>query len=333
MTNHPTTRNVPAAGTRLALISGGSRGLGLCIGRELAQRGFNLALISRTESELAEAAQTLRADYPGITVEYYPADVSDRTRVQQVVETIEANQGPIEVLFNVAGIIQVGPLENVTEELFDESIGAMLMGPINVTWAVLPHMRRRRRGHIGTVSSIGGAIAVPHLLPYSTAKFGAYGFSEGLTTELRGTGVTATTILPGPMRTGSHERAQYFGQRDREYAWFAPGASIPVVSISSTTAAKRMVEGTLEGKSHVILTPIAKVAMRLHGLSPQLFVKGMSVAAQFFPNASTAADSHQPREGRTIGGLRKSLPMKALTFLGDRVSKKNQEHPERGNRK
>ena len=106
----------------------------------------------------------------------------------------------------VAGVIQVGPLSSMTRAHFEEAVNIMLWGPVNVALAVLPGMRRRSRGRLAVVSSIGGIIAVPHLLPYSTAKFGALGFSSGLRSELAGTGISVTSIVPGLMRTGSHLR-------------------------------------------------------------------------------------------------------------------------------
>ena len=103
----------------------------------------------------------------------------------------------------------------------------MLWGPINTALAVVPRMRERGRGHIGVITSLGGLISAPHLLPYSTAKFGAVGFARGLRSELSGTGVTVTTVAPGLMRTGSHLRAKFVGNQGREFAWFGTAASLP----------------------------------------------------------------------------------------------------------
>lgn len=319
--------NTPTLTDAVAIVSGGSRGLGLLIATELAQRGYNLALIARTRQEVEKTADKLQADFPSLTIQSYPADVGDQASIKDIVQDIESNIGPIEVLLNVAGIIQVGPLENTTEELFEQAISSMVLGPINLTLSVLPFMRQRRTGHIGTVSSIGGAIAVPHLLPYSVAKFGSRGFSEGLTSELAGTGITATTIMPGLMRTGSHQRAQFIGERDKEYAWFAPSASLPGISMNADKAAQRIVSGTLAGKSHIILTPFAKAGLLVHGLSPQVMVKTMGVVARLLPVASPESDASDPQEGRALGGVKKSLPVKILTALGDKASKKNREHP------
>ena len=119
----------------------------------------------------------------------------------------------------MAGVIQVGPLAALKRSDFTTAIDTMLWGPISSALAAAERMTARGRGRIGVVSSVAGLVSVPHLLPYSTAKFGAVGFARGLRAELTGTGVTVTTITPGLMRTGSHLRAQFAGDQSREYAW------------------------------------------------------------------------------------------------------------------
>ena len=150
-------------------------------------------------------------------------DVRDRSAVVDLVEEVEDTIGPIDVLLSVAGIIEVGPAEAMTPETYDDAIDTMTRGPIHAALAVLPGMRRRGRGRIGTVTSIGGMVSPPHLLPYATAKFGAVGFSDGLAAALSGTGVTATTVVPGLMRTGSHQRARFSGDAAAEYCLVRPG--------------------------------------------------------------------------------------------------------------
>ena len=130
-------------------------------------------------------------------------------------------------MFCVAGTIQVGPLDNLRRSHIEEAVATMLWGPVNTALAVAPAMTTRGRGHIAIISSVGGQIAAPHLLAYSTAKFAAVGFGKSLHNELSGTGVTVTTVTPGLMRTGSHLHAQFVGQQAEEYAWFATAASLP----------------------------------------------------------------------------------------------------------
>ena len=224
----------------VALVAGGSRGLGLLIARELGRRGFQPVLWARDAAELDRAVRALKDD--DIDAAAMVCDVSDHVLVEQQVGRIEDELGPIEVAVHVAGVIQVGPLSSLTREHFEQAIDIMQWGPINLALAVVPRMRARGRGRFGTIASIGGLVSVPHLLPYSTAKFGAVGFTNGLRAELAGTGVTATTVAPGLMRTGSHLRAEFTGDAAAEYAWFAPGASMPLVSMDAERAAGKIVE-------------------------------------------------------------------------------------------
>ena len=117
----------------------------------------------------------------------------------------------------------------------------MALAPARLALAALPVMRRQGHGRIVTIASIGGKLSVPHLLPYSTAKFAAVGFSEGLRAELGRGPVTVTTVVPGLMRTGSHLQARFTGQADKEFTWFALGASLPLVSMDAERAARQII--------------------------------------------------------------------------------------------
>ena len=107
-------------------------------------------------------------------------------------------------MVNNAGMIQVGPLATTTKEDFVTALDVMFWGTLYPTLAVLPQMRARGRGHIVNITSIGDLVSVPHLLPYTCAKFAAVGLSEGLRAELGPVGIRVTTVVPGLMRTGSY---------------------------------------------------------------------------------------------------------------------------------
>jgi NAD(P)-dependent dehydrogenase (short-subunit alcohol dehydrogenase family) len=267
----------------LALVAGGSRGLGLLIARELGRRGHRLVLCARDSAELRIAQQMLSAQ--GVEVHVEVCDVSDEAAVSSFVDAIEARHGPIAVAVVVAGVIQVGPLASMTREHFEQAISIMLWGPINVALKVAGPMQARRRGRIGIVTSIGGTISVPHLLPYSTAKFGAVGFSSGLRAELAGSGVKVTTVVPGLMRTGSHLRADFVGRHGAEFGWFSLGASLPLVSMDAERAAGQIVDGVLAGRAYVVLTWLAQIGMRVNGLAPGLTAGLMGVMGRLLPRA------------------------------------------------
>ena len=305
----------------VALVAGGSRGLGLLIARELARRGYLPVLWARDAAELDRAVAVLREE--GYDAGAMVRDVRDVEGVADGVAQIEDEVGPVEVAVHVAGVIQVGPLSALTREHFEQAIDIMTWGPVNLALAVLPSMRRRRSGHIGIITSIGGLVSVPHLLPYSTAKFGAVGFTNGLRAELAGTGVTATTVAPGLMRTGSHLRAEFTGDAPAEYAWFAPGASLPLVSMDAERAASRIVRGILRGRSIVILTPLAKVGARVAGVAPATTAAAMSVLARMLPDAPEGPSVTV--EGRTARGRLASPLVERLTVWGNRAAGRNNE--------
>lgn len=316
------TTDAASSRPRSALVAGASRGLGLLIARDLARRGLDVAICARDAVELEHAVAQLGRE--GHTVRSYVCDVTDRTAVTDLVARLEQEHGALDVAIHVAGIIQVGPLTAMTPERFDEAIDIMLRGPINLALAALPGMRERGFGRIGTVTSIGGVVSVPHLLPYSTAKFGAVGFSQGLSAELAGTGVTSTTIVPGLMRTGSHLHAQFTGDAGSEFAWFGPGASLPFVAMDAEKAARRMVQGVLAGDPMVTLTPMAHVGKRLAGLAPAATTRLMGVVNRALPTG-TDGDIREGMDARTELRPAARRVVDTLTAVGDRVARRTNE--------
>ncbi|MGB5951340.1 MAG: SDR family NAD(P)-dependent oxidoreductase [Ornithinimicrobium sp.] len=302
----------------VALVAGASRGLGQVIAGELLDRGYRVAICARGAQELAAAVSTLR---PRGEVTSHVCDVSQRDQVEALVSSLTAAHGGIDVLITVAGTIQVGPAESMTMKHFEEAMSTMAWGPVHLAWAVLPQMRARRAGRIGTIASIGGIVAPPHLLPYATAKFAAVGFSEGLAAELSGTGVTSTTVLPGLMRTGSHERALFTGQQGREYAWFAPSASLPLISMNAERAAAKIVDGVLAGKPHVALHPMTHLAIRVKGLAPSTTVRAMGLAGRVLP-ASPSPTRSETIEGHQAARSLNSTVVSGLTTLGSRAARR-----------
>lgn len=307
----------------VALVAGASRGLGLLIADELLRRGHHVVITGRSQTSLDEASQWLRRDGAASEdVTPLVMDVSDNDAVAATVEQVEQEIGAIDVALHVAGVIEVGPAENTTRQHLERALAIMTWGPINLTDAVLPHMRRRRRGRIGVITSIGGLLSAPHLLAYSTAKFAAVGYTEGLAASLGGSGVTATVVAPGLMRTGSHTAATFYGDRQREYAWFAPAASLPGVSMDAERAAHRIVNGVLAGKPYVILTPAAQIGARVHGVAPGLTTRVLALANRALPGPVNGAEDPvpgaelAPRAGRIVS---------LLTTLGERSRRQHLE--------
>jgi NAD(P)-dependent dehydrogenase (short-subunit alcohol dehydrogenase family) len=298
-------------GGGVALVTGGSRGLGLSIARELADRGFRLAICARDATELADAESDLAAR--GAQVLAVRCDVADRGQVDELVRSVVNRFGGVDVLVNNAGIIEVAPLSAMTVEDFVDAQAVMFWGVVHPTLAALPYLRERG-GRIVNITSIGGKVSVPHLLPYSSAKFAAVGFSEGLRAELSGTGVTVTTVVPGLMRTGSHLRALFKGERRKEFAWFAVAATLPGLSMDAERAARRVVDAGLAGRVELILTPAAQLAVRVHGLFPATTTRVLGAVNRLLPKAAGPT-------GPAVTGLQASAELdstllNAATALG-----------------
>jgi short-subunit dehydrogenase len=277
-------------------------------------------LVSRNAEDLERAAELLRAQ--GAEVEVQACDVRDAEGIEALITRVEEQLGPIEVLLHVAGVIQVGPLAALSRDDFREAIDIMLWGPINTALVLAPLMVARGHGQIGVITSVGGIIPAPHLLPYSTAKFGAVGFSRGLRSELAGTGVTVTTVEPGLMRTGSHLNAQFVGQQGREFSWFSTADNIPFVSMDADRAARQIVEAVLAGRAVVQPTPLAKVAGRVDALAPRATSVLLGAVTRLLPSAPTTASYERVpghvAQQRLRPRARKQLD--ALTTLGRRAA-------------
>ncbi|MFP5347347.1 MAG: SDR family NAD(P)-dependent oxidoreductase [Actinomycetes bacterium] len=312
----------------VALVAGASRGLGLLIAERLVREGFSVAICARSEAELERARARLEDEAAGRTgVVAVPCDLTQRREIDDLVREVSERLGPVDVLVYVAGVIQVGPEQDMTDHHFEVAVDTMLWGPVRLARAVLPGMRERGYGRIAVVTSIGGRLSVPHLLPYCVAKFGAVGFTEGLRAELAGTGVKVTTIVPGLMRTGSHLRAHFTGKQEQEYAWFALGASAPLVAMDADRAADRIVAGVRAGRREVVLTPLAQVAMRFHGIAPATTTALMELMARLLPSSPPPSDTDATRtvEGEVADEALGSRMLRGLTVLGRRAAQRNNE--------
>ncbi len=313
----------------LALVLGASRGLGLLLARELGRRGYRLVISANETDELERAATDLRSHGYEVVSEF--CDVADRDQVEDLVDRVERAQGAIEVMIFVAGVIQVGPLTALAREHFKSAIDIMLWGPIHSALAVLPRMRQRNRGHIGVITSVGGLVAVPHLLPYCTAKFGAVGFTRALRAELAGSGVSVTTVAPGLMRTGSPIRAQFVGRQSWEYAWFSAASSMPLLSMDAERAAHQIITGVLAGRAMVVTTPLAQIGWRIDALFPNVTAALLGLAARALPRANAGQtetiEGWQAAQRLSSSGRRVS---DAITTLGRRAADRFNENPDHG---
>ena len=294
------TRRAYSFNGKSVVITGGSRGLGLVLARQLAADGARLTLIARDESELRRAADDIHDHEPSADVLIVPADVREREDVGRAVAQTITRYGRIDVLINNAGIIQVGPLQHMQLSDYDDAMNTHFWGPLFMILAVLPHMRYEGGGRIVNISSIGGRIAVPHLVPYSASKFALTGLSDGLRAELARENIVVTTVCPGLMRIGSPMNATFKGQRAEEYSWFAISSSLPVTTISAERAASQILDACRRGAAELVITVQAKLAVLARSIAPELFADAMAFINRLLPRA-TGQDGDVAQPGRATG--------------------------------
>ena len=303
---------------KTVLITGGSRGLGLVMAREFAREGSRLVLCARDEQELDQARLDLEES--GAEVMVIPCDITNKHDVNAMIAAVNARIGGVDVLVNNAGVIQVGPLEVMTPEDFELAMQAHFWGPLNTILAVLPSMRQKRTGRIVNISSIGGKVSVPHLVPYSASKFALSGLSKGLRTELMKDGIKVTTVYPGLMRTGSPRNADFKGQHRFEYAWFSISDSMPLLTVSAENAARQVVQACKRGQAELVISVPAKLAVLFDELFPEAMSQILATANRFLPEPGGVGTER--RKGRESTS---SWSPSWLTTLTEEAALRNNE--------
>ena len=297
-------------GGDVVLITGGSRGLGLALARRFAREGCRIAICARDSEELDRAREDLAAR--GADVMSLKCDVTRKTDVEQMIADVTEHFGRIDILVNNAGLIQVGPVESMTIEDFEDAMNVMFWGIVNPTLTLLPKLIERDGGQIVNITSIAGKVGIPHLLPYTSAKYAAAGFSEGLRMELANTGIKVTTIAPGLMRTGSHNAALYKGDQEAESRWFSLGASLPGISMNANRAACQIVTAVKRGDAEKVLTTPANLLAKAHAIAPGITRELLGLAGTLILPRGTGRRS---RPGWRIKNL-SSPKMRAMLMLG-----------------
>ncbi|MGW6443328.1 SDR family NAD(P)-dependent oxidoreductase [Lentzea sp. NPDC055074] len=176
-----------------AFITGGARGIGLGIARALAKRGVRLALADVHGPSLERAARELAA-------ETYLLDVRDRETFAKVADEAERALGPVDLLFNNAGIVPHVVVTDLTYEKWDLAMAVNLTGVINGIQTFLPRMIERGAGYVVNTASGAGLVSDPNVL-YATAKFAVVGLSESLRLTTSKHGIDVSVLCPGPVDT------------------------------------------------------------------------------------------------------------------------------------
>jgi uncharacterized protein len=229
------------SGSRV-LVTGASRGIGEALARRFAAAGARVALVARSEA----AIKALAIELGGTA---HPADLGDRDQVRGVIDRIEADGGPIDVLVNNAGIESAGSLDKQSADQVESVFRVNLLTPAELCRQVVPGMLRRGRGHIVNVSSLAGTAVFPGIATYSSTKAGLSQLTAGLRADLRRTPIGTTLVELGPIPTDMLARADDFAPtRDSFRRLYRLGL---LVDVERETVAKDVAEAVRVNRRHV----------------------------------------------------------------------------------
>lgn len=265
------------------LVTGGSEGLGFVIARQLASKGVRLAICAPTAALLHRAVADLQ-NWGGDVIGF-SCDVSNESSVTGMFSTIDAEYGGVDIVFNVAGVVDAAILYDMTGNDFEESIATNSCGALRTIQAALPGMYRRGWGRIMNVAAVGGqrqeipqspcnslpVASSPHISLRSAGYKGERKeLSHGLQAGLKHENILVSTACPGLMRTGNPRSTMLKDQHREEYAWFSIGESLPLMSMNAEEAAAQIIEACQQGRGDFVVADPANLAAHLRRYFPKL---------------------------------------------------------------
>ncbi|MDZ4168075.1 MAG: SDR family oxidoreductase [Coriobacteriia bacterium] len=255
------------ASDRTAIVTGGSSGIGLACAKELARRGYNVALVARDAGRLEAAAEAVRAEAstPNQRIAWKSADLSSWEATGAAFAELAADGFSPEILVNSAGVIIPGEFISMPLESFEMNIEHGFWSVVYPCRAAAPGMVERGHGHIVNVSSVAGYLGIYGYTGYSSAKFAVMGFTEALRFEMKPAGVTVSVVCPPdtdtPALTHEHTLRPY------ETDVIAGG----IKPISPEKVAHAVMRAIDRGHYHVIPDALSAFYFRLKGLLPEVF--------------------------------------------------------------
>jgi short-subunit dehydrogenase len=227
---------------RRVLVTGASRGIGEAIARSFARAGARLALVARSEGPLKELA----AEIGGTA---FPTDLTDPVATEALIERVEADGGPIDVLVNNAGIDLAGAFLSTSPADLEQIYRVNLLSPVQLCRQVIPGMISRGGGHIVNVSSLAGTAVFPGLVAYSSTKSGLTHFTSGLRADLKGMPLKTTVVELGPIPTDMLTHVDAYRPTERSFRRFYRMQLL--VDISREKVAEAVLDAVQKDKRHV----------------------------------------------------------------------------------
>ena len=246
-----------------ALITGASKGIGLAIAQELARRKFDLLLVARSASLLAENARQLTSEY-GVKTDFLALDLAETDAPQRIFDWCTEKKYSLRALINNAGYGLSGPFEKHSLAEHTNMMAVNMTALVELTYRFLPQLRRESRAYILNIGSSAAYQAIPGLSLYSASKSFVLQFSRGLQGELKRSSVSVTCVCPGATDTAFVDRAQ-IGEKGRKAA--------EKVNMTPEDVAKQAVEAMLAGKTELVTGLLNKAGKLMAWLLPKGLVE------------------------------------------------------------
>ncbi|TNE62164.1 MAG: SDR family NAD(P)-dependent oxidoreductase [Alphaproteobacteria bacterium] len=254
-----------------AFITGAASGIGLALAQKLAADGTKLFLSDIEAARLDQVVAGLRAS--GATVHACALDVSDRAAVEAAAAQAEAEIGPIDIVFNNAGVSMMNPIATTSYDDIEWLMNINFLGVVYGTKAFLPGMLERGRGRIVNTSSLFGLISVPGGAFYCASKHAVKGFTESLHYELLGTGVRAHNVHPGGVKTNIVLNGKHNNQPVGHASVADLQAGFEQVAITTPEdAAEQILDGVAAGRLRILVGPDARKYDRIQRHFPRLWL-------------------------------------------------------------
>jgi 3-dehydrosphinganine reductase len=247
---------------QIALITGGSSGIGLALGRLLAAEGAHVWLLARREPELANALEQVKANQrnSGQIFGTISADVTDAQQVFRAIAEVEERLGTPDLVINSAGVAHPGYFQDLDLEIFRWMMEVNYFGTVHVVKAVLPGMLARRSGHIVNISSMAGVIGLFGYTAYGASKYAVRGFSDALRAELKPLGIHVSIVFPPDTDTPQLAYDNRF--KPAETKALSAMASV----VSPEVVAKAVLDGVVRHRYVIIPGLDSQLLYRLIGL-------------------------------------------------------------------
>lgn len=251
---------------RVAVVTGAASGIGQATAVELASKGCQLALVTRSNKQgLEETAEKIEA--LGCKASLHMADVSSREQMEALPAEVVAAHGGVHILVNNAGVTLMGDLQDQTIDDLEWVIGINLWGVIYGCKFFLPHLMEQDEAHIANISSIQGLLALNSQTSYVASKFAVRGFGESLRGELQPQRIGVTTVFPGLVNTNVVNASRAAGEKGAELKdWTAD--FFARFALAPEKCARRIVRAIERNKARVLITPESHVADWLKRLFP-----------------------------------------------------------------